>query len=74
MNWEAMQVALERLRIMTISGRHTESKAELVYLIDNLNKLLMEEVIYDSVADSDSECKEPSQTVGAQVPSVSGGA
>ena len=59
-NWEAMQVALERLRIMTISGRRVEAFDEFEYLLTNLIKLRNE--IYDprddviEVASVDQQC------------------
>jgi hypothetical protein len=41
-NWEAMQVALERLRINHIAGRGKQAEGELAYLLDQLHHLHVE--------------------------------
>jgi hypothetical protein len=39
MNWEAMQVALERIRIGYIAGRLKHEENMLLWLIDQLHKI-----------------------------------
>jgi hypothetical protein len=41
-NWEALQVALERLRINAIAGRAKQAEGELAYLLDQLHYLHVE--------------------------------
>jgi hypothetical protein len=41
-HWEAMAIALERLRINTIAGRLKQAESELTYLLDHLHHLHME--------------------------------
>jgi len=38
-NWEAMGVALEKLRINTIAGRAKQAEGELSYLLDHLHAM-----------------------------------
>ena len=39
LNWEALEVALQKLKIATIAGRTRVVQEELIYLLDNLGKL-----------------------------------
>ena len=41
-NWEAMQVALEKLRINAVAGRTKLAEGELTYLLDHLHQLHVE--------------------------------
>jgi hypothetical protein len=42
MNWEAMQVALEKIRIGYVSGRLVHEKNVLLWMIDQLHKIQAE--------------------------------
>ena len=42
MNWEAMQVALEKIRIGYVSGRLIHEKNVLLWMIDQLHKIQAE--------------------------------
>ena len=39
LNWEALQIALERLKIATVAGRTRTVQEELLYLLENLGRL-----------------------------------
>jgi len=41
-HWEAMAIALERLRIDYTAGRGKQAESELIYLLDHLHHLHME--------------------------------
>ena len=42
MNWEAMQIALEKIRIGYVSGRLIHEKNMLLWMIDQLHKIEVE--------------------------------